>query len=150
MVPVATLWAPILLSAVLVFVVSSVIHMLLGYHASDFGAVARQNDLLDALRGFTLSPGDYVLPRPASSAEAARRSLPLRLPGARGDDDRPARGWDADGAQPRVVVYLHAIVGLFAGYVAGLALGPGAEYRPVSASPAPWHSWATCWPSGRA
>ena len=70
MVSVATLWAPILLSAVLVFVVSSVIHMLLGYHASDFGKVARQNDVLDALRGFNLSPGDYLLPRPASSADA--------------------------------------------------------------------------------
>ena len=56
MVSVATLWAPILLSAVLVFAISSVIHMLLGYHASDFGKVSRQGEVLDALRGFNLPP----------------------------------------------------------------------------------------------
>ena len=132
MVSVASLWAPILLSAVLVFVVSSLIHMLLGYHHSDFSAVARQNDLLDALRGFTLSPGDYVLPRPASSAEA--RSPEFAAAAARGPvvmmTVLPAGGMPMGRNLALWFVYA-LVVGLFAGYVAGLALGPGAEYRPV-------------------
>jgi len=37
MVPIAALWIPILLSAVIVFVASSIIHMLLPYHRSDYG-----------------------------------------------------------------------------------------------------------------
>jgi len=35
MVPLAALWLPILLSAIIVFVASSVMHMLLPYHKSD-------------------------------------------------------------------------------------------------------------------
>jgi len=33
MVSAASLWAPILVSAVLVFAISSLVHMVLGYHA---------------------------------------------------------------------------------------------------------------------
>jgi len=36
MVPLAALWLPILLSAIIVFVASSVMHMLLPYHRSDY------------------------------------------------------------------------------------------------------------------
>src|SRR5688572_23051925 len=70
MVSVATLWAPILVSAVLVFIISSMIHMVLGYHASDLGNVSRQSELRDALRLFSLPPRNYFLPRPDSSAAA--------------------------------------------------------------------------------
>jgi len=37
MVAIMSLWIPILLSAVIVFIVSSIIHMLLPYHRTDFG-----------------------------------------------------------------------------------------------------------------
>ena len=132
MVSVATLWAPILLSAALVFVLSSVIHMLLGYHHSDFGAVARQNELLDALRGFNLSRGDYLLPRPGSSADA--RSPEFAAAVAKGPvvmmTVLPPGGTSMGRNLALWFVYT-VIVGLFAAYVAGLTLGPGAEYRPV-------------------
>jgi len=36
MVPLSALWLPILLSAVIVFVASSIIHMVLPYHRSDY------------------------------------------------------------------------------------------------------------------
>ena len=36
MVPLAALWLPILLSAVIVFVVSSLIHMVLPWHENDY------------------------------------------------------------------------------------------------------------------
>jgi len=42
MVPMLSLWLPILLSAFVVFVVSSIIHTVLGYHASDFEKLARE------------------------------------------------------------------------------------------------------------
>jgi hypothetical protein len=131
MVSVASLWAPILLSAVLVFVVSSVIHMVLGYHASDFGRVARQIDVLDALRGFKLSPGDYFLPRPESSADA--RSPEFKAIVAKGPVVllRVMPGGMAMGKSLALWFGYAVVVALFAGYVAGLALGPGADYRPV-------------------
>ena len=41
MVPLTTLWFPILLSVVIVFVASSVMHMVLLYHKSDYRPDAR-------------------------------------------------------------------------------------------------------------
>lgn len=59
----ATLWAPILLSAVLVFVVSSLIHMVFKYHANDYRKLTDQDAVQQALRPFNIPPGDYMLPR---------------------------------------------------------------------------------------
>jgi hypothetical protein len=132
MVSAASLWAPILVSAVLVFAISSLVHMVLGYHASDFGKLARQSDVLDALRGFNLPPGEYLLPRPGSSAHA--RSPEFAAAVAKGPvvmmTVMPAGGMSMGKNLALWFVYT-LVVGLFAGYVAGLALGPGAEYRQV-------------------
>ena len=69
MVGLSGLWMPIVLSAVAVWVMSSVIHMVLGYHASDFTAPPKQDALADAMRPFNLQPGDYMMPKPASMKE---------------------------------------------------------------------------------
>ena len=69
MVAVPSLWLPILLSGVLVFVVSSIIHMVLSYHAGDSQPVPDEAKVMDALRPFEIPPGDYAMPRPASMKE---------------------------------------------------------------------------------
>ena len=50
MVSLADLWLPILLSAVLVFVASSLIHMVLGWHRHDFKKFGAEDAVMDALR----------------------------------------------------------------------------------------------------
>jgi len=45
-----TLWLPILLSSVFVFVASSVIHMLLPWHKGDYSSVPNEERVMDALR----------------------------------------------------------------------------------------------------
>ena len=62
MVGVLALWLPILVAAVLAFVASSIIHMLLPYHRTDFGKVADEDAVMDAMRGFNIPAGDYVVP----------------------------------------------------------------------------------------
>lgn len=62
MVALSSLWLPIILSAVLVFLVSSIIHMLLTYHRTDFLEVPGEDEAQNALRPFAIKPGDYVLP----------------------------------------------------------------------------------------
>lgn len=57
MVHFTALWAPILLSAVAVFIASSILHMLLPYHRSDYRQLPDENRLLDALRGAGVTPG---------------------------------------------------------------------------------------------
>ncbi len=62
MVSIISLWLPILLSSVIVFVVSSIIHMVLKYHQSDFKGVPNQDQVQEALRKFDIPPGDYMIP----------------------------------------------------------------------------------------
>lgn len=66
MVPLTSLIAPILVSGVIVFVASSLVHMVLGYHKADFKALPAEDDVMAALQKFNLPPGDYMVPRPAS------------------------------------------------------------------------------------
>jgi hypothetical protein len=62
MVPLTQLWLPILLSAVIVFVASSIMHMLLPYHRSDYQKLPDEDKLLTALRAAGLKRGLYLFP----------------------------------------------------------------------------------------
>jgi hypothetical protein len=62
MVPLTALWLPILLAAVIVFVASSIMHMLLPYHRSDYQKLPDEDKLLAALRAAGLKRGLYVFP----------------------------------------------------------------------------------------
>ena len=57
------LWLPILLSAVIVFVASSIIHMVLPWHKSDYPKMPNEDQVRDALRPLAIPPGDYFVPR---------------------------------------------------------------------------------------
>lgn len=63
MTTIAALWLPILLSAVIVFIASAIIHMGPLWHRNDFPALPDQDRVIDALRPFRLQPGEYMLPR---------------------------------------------------------------------------------------
>jgi len=63
MVPLMSLWLPILLSAVFVFIVSSIIHMMLPYHKSDYRQLPDEEKVLDSLRAASVTRGPvYFFP----------------------------------------------------------------------------------------
>lgn len=62
MISLAELWLPILLSAVLVFVVSSIIHMATPMHKGDFRKVPGEDKVMDAIRNQAIAPGTYMFP----------------------------------------------------------------------------------------
>ena len=62
MVVLTALWHPILLSAVIVFVASSLIHMVLPYHRSDYRQLPDEDKLRATLRSAGLQPGLYIFP----------------------------------------------------------------------------------------
>jgi len=64
-----SLWLPILLSAVFVFIVSTFLHMVLSYHFTDFKKLPNEDGALEALRNMNIPAGDYVAPCPQSQAE---------------------------------------------------------------------------------
>ena len=67
--PFLSLWIPVLVSAVVVFVISSVLHMALTYHRADYKALPNEGAVRDALGKGSLPPGLYQLPYCASSKE---------------------------------------------------------------------------------
>lgn len=132
MVPVMSLWVPILVSGVIVFMASSLIHMFLGYHRADYRKLAKEDEVMEALRKFDIPPGDYMVPRagsPAAMKDPAflekRTQGPVGLmtfmkPGA----------FDMGPSLMQWFVYC-LVVSVFAAYLTGRAFGAGADYRPV-------------------
>ena len=66
MVGLSGLWIPLVLSAVFVFIASSLIHMVLGWHNGEYQPPPQQDAVLDALRPFKIPPGEYMMPMPAT------------------------------------------------------------------------------------
>jgi len=62
MTPLATLWLPIVVSAVIIFFASFIMHMLLPYHRSDYKQLPEEDKSLAALRATSLKRGLYVFP----------------------------------------------------------------------------------------
>ena len=57
-----SLWLPILLSAVVVFIISSLVHMVCKWHASDYKGFANEDAVRAAINAGQPSSGQYVLP----------------------------------------------------------------------------------------
>ncbi|MGB9204626.1 MAG: hypothetical protein WCB94_11745 [Terriglobales bacterium] len=58
----AALWLPILLSAVIVFVASFIMHMVLPYHRNDYSPLPDEDKILSVLRSVSLKRGLYIFP----------------------------------------------------------------------------------------
>jgi hypothetical protein len=132
MVPIIALWLPILLSAVAVFIISSIIHMFLGYHANDFKDLSSEKEVMDDLRKYNIPPGDYHFPRPKDMKD-------LKSPEFLEKHKQGPVGFMTilPSGTPRmtkelILWFLYSIiVGIIAAYVAGRALPPGAHYLAV-------------------
>ena len=132
MVHIMALWLPIVVSAVVVFVVSSLIHMALKYHNNDFGKLANEDKVMDALRALNIPPGEYILPKAEGMKEMRSPEFKAKMekgpgvlmtiwPGSKPSMGMPLTQW---------FIYT-LIIGVFAAYVAGRALPAGAPYLAV-------------------
>lgn len=70
-----SLWMPILLSAVVVFFISSLVHMVFKWHASDYRGLAKEDGVREAIRAAAPTPGLYVLPYCADMKEMAGEAM---------------------------------------------------------------------------
>lgn len=62
MVPMLNLWLPIVAAAVAVFLVSSLVHMVLKWHSSDYRELPNEDEAREVLRRGKLAPGMYTFP----------------------------------------------------------------------------------------
>lgn len=132
MIPLVSLWLPILLSAVLVFIISSIIHMLLPWHKGEYPKMLDEDKVMDALRPLNIPPGDYMMPRASSMEEMKSQEYAEKtkkgpimvvtvLPNGPVTMGKSLTLW---------FIY-SLIVSVFAAYVAGRALTVDATYLQI-------------------
>jgi hypothetical protein len=125
-------WLPLVLSAVFVFIMSSLIHMVGPWHKTDYLALPNQDAVMDALRPFAIPPGDYMVPRPASMAEMRSPEFAAKI--AKGPviiaTVKPSEMTGM--GQNLVLWFLYSlVVNALAEILTFKALGPGAPYPGV-------------------
>ena len=132
MVSLTALWLPIVVSAVVVFVASSVIHMVLTYHNKDYAKLPDEDTLLEAMRKAGISPGAYMFPAPDSRKEMGSPEMMEKY--KRGPVGLLQVLPPGPPMMPKHLIQwfvLCLLVALFAGYVGSHCLAEGAEYLAV-------------------
>jgi len=127
----SALWLPILVSAVLVFVASSIIHMASPWHKSDFPKLANEQRVMDALRPLAIPPGDYFVPRPASREEMSSPAFKERVRQGPIVVFTVMPGEMPMGRNLAMWFAYCAVIGFLAAYITGRALPPGTPYLQV-------------------
>jgi hypothetical protein len=128
----SSLWLPIVLSAVLVFVASSVIHMLTPWHKTDFQRLPNEDRTREGLRALAIPPGDYMTPCPSSAAEMKSPEFAEKMKqGPRLVMTVMPSGPMSMGKNLVQWFIFCAVVSFFAAYVASRTLPQGASYLHV-------------------
>ena len=132
MVSIFALWLPILLSAVGVFVVSSVIHMALKYHQTDWQKLPNEEEIGEPMRQHNLQPGNYVIPHAVGMKAMSDPDFMARM------DKGPVAFIMVDkngqynmGKALTQWFLFSLLISVFAAYITSRALGPGANYLEV-------------------
>jgi len=126
--PFGSLWLPVLVSAVVVFFVSAILHMVLQYHRADYKPLPGEDAIRDAIGRSAPAPGVYFTPHckehkaanePANKAKFEKGPVALLtvLP----------NGAPTMGKQLGLWFGLCVVVSFIAAYVARHTLPPGAD-----------------------
>jgi len=132
MVPITSLVLPILLSAVFVFLASSIIHMVLRYHAKDFRGVPDEDGMQDAFRQMKVAPGDYCVPY-AGSMDAMKSPAFIEkvTKGPVVTMTVSAGGSMNMGGQLMQWFLYSVVISFVTAYLTGRVLQPGTDYLQV-------------------
>lgn len=131
MVPLTALWLPILLSAVIVFVASSIMHMVLPYHRSDYRQLPDEDKALATLRAAGLTRGLYNFPFCTHQNMKSPAIVEKFKQGPVGFLTILPSG---PPVMPKFLGLWFGyclIIGFFVAYLAGHTVAPGAEYLAV-------------------
>lgn len=134
MVPVTSLVVPILVSAVLVFIASAIMHMVLPYHKADLRKLPdpQEDEILDVIRRLNLPPADYALPHPGSTERMKDPAFIARMKKGPLVMMTVAPGAPPSMGTSLALWFVHVlIVTVFSAYLASRAVQPGADYLSV-------------------
>jgi len=126
----AQLWLPIVVSAVLGFVVSAITHMFIPARQTEWGHLPTQDAIQAAVRG--AAPGLYMFPLPKSAKDRGKaESLARWAEGPSGWLTVLAPGPINMGRNMALSLLMNLFVSAFAAYIAVHALGVAPHYRAV-------------------
>ena len=126
------LWLPVVLSAVLVFVVSSIIHMVLRYHNSDYTRLPNEDAVRAALRAGNPAPRQYVVPYCAEMKEMESPEMRQKYTeGPVGVLYLRRAGMPTMGPLLLQWFLFALVVSFFVGYLASRTVPAGADYLDV-------------------
>lgn len=126
------LWLPILLSAVFVFIASSIIHMLPLWHKTDYPPLPNEEAFRGAVGPLNIPPGDYMVPRTMHTADMKTPEFQEKLKNGPIAvlTFLPNGKWEMG---PTLLLWFlySVVISYFAAYITGRALAPGANYLDV-------------------
>lgn len=127
------LWLPLLLSGVLVFIASSLIHMVFKWHAPDYHGLANEEAVRDAIRAGNPAPGLYVLPYCKEMKEMGSEAMLKKYhEGPVGFLTLKANGAPSMGV-PLLQWFVYSLViSAIAAYLAVQAFGFAADHKPMA------------------
>lgn len=132
MVPITALWLPILLSAVIVFVASSILHMVLPYHKSDYRKLPEEDRVVDALRAAGVTPGPaYHFPHTTHKEMKSPEVVEKFKRGPIGLLTVIPSGAPAMGKYLGLWFVYCVMIGFLVAYMTGRTRLPGAQYLEV-------------------
>jgi len=121
-----------LLSAVIVFVVSSILHTVLPWHHSDYPKMPNEDKVMEALRPLAIPPGDYMVPRPSTRAEFRSPEFVDKIKKGPVMVVTVMPNGPMSMGKNLILWFVYSVVvGFFSAYIAGRALPPGAHYLQV-------------------
>ena len=129
MISLMALWMPIVLSAAAVFIVSSIIHMALKYHNTDYGKIPSEDGVMEAMRGFDIPPGDYVLPHAGSMGAMGSPEFKEKQKNGPVAFMTVLPNGPSGMAQSLILWFLFSLLtGVFVAYITRMTIPAGADY----------------------
>lgn len=132
MVSILSLWLPILLSAVLVWIVSALVWTVMPHHKSDFKKVPDEDSARNALTPQKIPPGQYNIPHVVNWDDAKKPEVIQKF------DDGPVaymtvvpNGMPSMGKNMVMSFIFYLVVGAIVAYVATRTMGANTEYLQV-------------------
>jgi hypothetical protein len=126
------LWLPILLSGAVVFIVSSIIHMVSPWHKNDYHRLSNEDQFRNAVRPLAIPPGDYMVPRPVTREDLRKPEFAEKV--KEGPNVVMTVWPNAPFSMSRNLILWFVytlVVSALAAFVAGSALAPGAPHGAV-------------------
>jgi len=131
MVSLAALWLPIVLSAVLVFIASSVIHMFLGYHNRDYTKLPNEDAVRAAIRSGNPQPAQYIIPHGSPSEMHSPEMQQKFVEGPVAVLNIKPSGKISMGGNLIQWLVFALVISFMTAYVASRTLAPGTDYLHV-------------------